>query len=147
MDELSPEEHYARLARVYLGSPTNKYYQPRLEIEEGRARLEIDVREDFYHAATAVHGSHYFKCLDDAAFFAVNSLVRDVFILTATFTVHLLRPVSTGTLVAEGQVVNVSKRMFWADSVLHDAEGRQLGRGNGTFLRSRIPLSPEIGYR
>ena len=147
MQELTPEEHYARLVRTCLDCPTNEYYRPRLHIEEGRARMEVDVREDLFHAANAVHGSHYFKCLDDAAFFAANSLVRDVFLLTASFTVNLMRPVSAGTLIAEGRVVNVSKRMFWADSVLRDAEGRQLGRGTGTFLRSQIPLSPEIGYR
>ncbi|MDA1265151.1 MAG: PaaI family thioesterase [Planctomycetota bacterium] len=147
MHELAPEEHYRRLARVYLGSPTNEYYRPRIEISEGAAHLEIDVREDLYHAATAVHGSHYFKCLDDSAFFAVNSLVRDVFVLTATFTVHLMRPISSGTLVAEGRVVNASKRMFWAESVLRSSEGRQLARGNGTFMRSQIPLDERIGYR
>ena len=146
MDELSPEEHYARLARAYVRAPTNEHYQPRMEITEGRARLEIDVRPDLHHAASAVHGSHYFKCLDDAAFFAVNSLVRDVFVLTASFTVHLMRPITEGVLVAEGEVVNRSTRLYWAESVLRDGEGRQLGRGNGTFMRSQIPLSPAIGY-
>lgn len=147
MDELPDQEHFARLVRTYLGSPTNEYYRPRLQIEEGRTRLEIDARQELFHAAGAVHGSHYFKLLDDAAFFAVNSLVRDVFVLTATFTVHLMRPVSDGVLVAEGEVVNTSRRFFWAESVLRDEQGRQLARGNGTFVRSQIPLGPEIGYR
>jgi hypothetical protein len=35
------------------------------------------VRPDFFHAAHAVHGSVYFKALDDAAFFAVASLVQE----------------------------------------------------------------------
>lgn len=144
--ELSLEEHCARLAKVYLGSPTNEYYRPRISISEGAAHLEIDVREDFYHASTAVHGSHYFKCLDDSAFFAVNSLVRDVFVLTATFQVNLMRPISSGTLIAEGKVVNASKRLFSAESVLRDSEGRQLARGSGTFMRSQIPLDERIGY-
>ena len=147
MSELPTQEHYQRLARTYLNSPTNRIYQPRLHIEEGRAQLEIDVKRDFFHAAGAVHGSHYFKCLDDASFFAVNSLVADVFVLTSNFTVHLMRPISAGTLVAEGLVVNQSKRLFWAESVLRDSEGRQLARGNGTFMRSQIPLTPDIGYR
>jgi uncharacterized protein (TIGR00369 family) len=147
MQQLEPEEHYSRLVRTYLNSPTNAYYQPRLEVSEGRAHLEIDVRQELHHAASAVHGSHYFKALDDAAFFAVNSLVRDVFVLTATFTVNLMRPIAEGVLVAEGQVVHASKRMFWAESVLRDGQGRQLARGSGTFMRSRITLGPEIGYR
>lgn len=138
--------HHEKLVRVYLSAPTNAWYRPRMTVTEGRARIAIDVREELFHSAGAVHGSHYFKLLDDAAFFAVNSLVPDVFVLTVTFTVHLMRPVSSGTLVAEGEVVNRSARLFWADSVLRDGEGRQLGRGNGTFVRSKIALGPEIGY-
>ncbi len=147
MQDLPPDEHYARLVRTYLDSPTNAYYKPRLHIEEGSARLEIDVRKELFHAADAVHGSHYFKALDDSAFFAVNSLVTDVFVLTATFTVNLMRPISSGVLIAEGRVVNSSARLFSAESVLCDEGGRQLARGSGTFMRSRIRLSPEIGYR
>lgn len=139
--------HYERLARVYLSSPTNEYYRPKIEIERGRARIVIEARPDMHHAASAVHGSHLFKLLDDAAFFAANSLVPDVFVLTATFTTHFLRPVAEGPLTAEGEVVQSSRRMLWADSVLRDASGRQLARGNGTFMPSRIPLGPEIGYR
>ena len=147
MDEIPASEHYARLVRTYLSAPTNDYYRPRLAIEEGRTTLEVDARDELFHSAGAVHGSHYFKLLDDSAFFAVNSLVRDVFVLTVTFTVNLMRPVSSGVLTAEGQVVNKSRRLFWAESVLRDEAGRQLARGSGTFVRSQIPLDPQIGYR
>jgi hypothetical protein len=27
-----------------------------------------------------------------------------------------------------------------------DGEGKELGRGTGTFVKSEIPFSPEIGY-
>ena len=39
------------------------------------------------HAAGAVHGSYYFKVLDDACYFAANSLVSDVFVLTVSFVI------------------------------------------------------------
>jgi acyl-coenzyme A thioesterase PaaI-like protein len=42
-------------------------------------------------------GSVYFKMLDDAAFFAVNSIVEDVFVYTVSLNVQLLRPVASGT--------------------------------------------------
>ncbi len=46
--------------------------------------------------------SVYFKALDDAAFFAANSVVEDVFVLTTNFNIQLLRTVTEGTLIATG---------------------------------------------
>ena len=56
--------------------------------------------------------------LDDAAFFAANSLERDVFVLTTSFTTYLTRPVSSGTLRSVGRVVNRNKSQFIAEAVL-----------------------------
>jgi hypothetical protein len=30
--------------------------------------------------------------------------------------------------------------------VVLDSEGEELGRGTGTFVKTEIPLSPEMGY-
>ena len=35
-----------------------------------------------FHTAGAAHGTLFFKMLDDAAFYAANSLVTDRFLLT-----------------------------------------------------------------
>jgi uncharacterized protein (TIGR00369 family) len=106
----------------------------------------MEVRRDFYHAANAAHGALYFKALDDAAFFAVNSLVADVFVLTVSLNAYLIRPVSEGEIRAVGQVVHRSRRMYVAESQLYDSADREIARGSGTFVPSDIPLSPEIGY-
>lgn len=66
--------------------------------------------------------------------------------LTSGFNIHMTRPVSAGELRAVGQVVHSSGRLILAEAVLTDAEGRQLARGSGTFQRSHIELSPELGY-
>jgi uncharacterized protein (TIGR00369 family) len=105
------------------------------------------VRPDFFHAAQAVHGSVYFKALDDATFFAASSLVHDVFVLTAAFNLVLLRPVSEGILSGTGRVVHRSKRLLIADGVLVDGDGKEIARGTGTFLPSTIRLSDDLGYR
>lgn len=105
------------------------------------------MRPDFYHAADAVHGSVYFKALDDAAFFAVNSLVQEYFVLTTAFNVYLLRPVTEGVLRAEGVVTSTSKNLYVADAVLYVGEHRQVGRGSGTFMRSKIRLDSVETYR
>ena len=103
--------------------------------------------ERFWHAASAVHGSVYFKMLDDAAFFAANSLVEDVFVLTASFNTYFLRPVSRGRIRSQGRVISRSRRLVIAEAQLFDDEDREIGRGSGSFMPSRIELTEELGYR
>lgn len=84
--------------------------------------------------------------IDDAAFFAVNSRVPDVFVLTVSFTVQFARPVSSGLVRARGRVLHGGARLFHAESDLVDAAGALLGHGTGVFSRSAIPLDPRVGY-
>ena len=143
---MTKEEHYRKLERMYASAPVNEYSAPTMRVSEGRAEVTIPVRRDFFHAAGAVHGAVYFKALDDAAFFAVNSLVDDVFVLTVSFNVYLTRLISEGEMKATGQVVHRSRRFFVAESALVDSDGREIARGSGTFMPSTIPLSPKVGY-
>ncbi len=131
---------------MYASAPINEYFRPRLTVREGQAEISIPVRPEFFHAAHAVHGSVCFKALDDAAFFAVNSLVTDVFVLTVSYNIYLTRPVTAGVMAAVGRVVSRSRNLFIADAELADDRGRGVGRGSGSFMRSTIRLSPSVGY-
>ena len=144
--DLPDEEHYRKLERMYASAPINAFFRPQMRVSEGEAVVTTTVRRDFFHAANAAHGAFYFKMLDDAAFFAVNSLVTDVFLLTVSLNAYLLKSVSEGEIEALGRVVHRSRRLFVAESQLVDSEGRQIARGSGTFVPSDIRLSPEIGY-
>ncbi|WP_233571930.1 PaaI family thioesterase [Halosegnis longus] len=138
--------HYEKLERMYLSSPTSEDYDADIDITEGEATVTVPVQEKQFHAAGGVHGSVYFKVLDDAAFFAVNSLIEDVFVLTTNFNVHLTRPVSEGEIRAEGRVVNENPRQLIGEAVAYDDDGNQIARGSGTFAKSNSELRPEIGY-
>jgi uncharacterized protein (TIGR00369 family) len=143
---MSDEAHWRALERVYLKAPTNVYYAPTIRIGNAESEIRIEVRADFYHAAHAVHGSVYFKLLDDAAFFAANSLVPEAFVLTSEFTVHLLQPVTEGILVSKGKVLNASSRHFVAESQLYNADGELIAHGIGTFVRSKFDVTVSAGY-
>ncbi len=104
------------------------------------------MEEAHYHAAGAAHGTVYFKMLDDAAFYAANSMVPDVFVLTTQFNLFLTRPVTAGVLCAVGQWVSGTRRVLIAESRLLTADGEEVARGQGTFMRSRIPLASLPGY-
>ncbi|WP_309642613.1 PaaI family thioesterase [Flavobacterium sp.] len=141
--------HYQKLERMYLSAPVNTeiYNGITIEVSDEKAQLTLKVQDKFFHAAHAIHGSVYFKMLDDAAFFAVNSIVKDVFVYTVSFNIQLLRPVSNGLIKAVGEVKFKSKNLFIADAILYDEKGRAVGRGSGNFMKSKIELTEEIGYK
>jgi len=141
------DEHHRRLERMYLSAPANEYFRPEIRIDDGRAEVRLLVRPDFFHAASAVHGSVYFKLLDDATFFAASSLVDDVFVLTASFNIYFLRPVSSGVMTARGTIVSKSTRILIGEGVLVDSDDREIARGTGTFMPSRVPLDERLGYK
>jgi uncharacterized protein (TIGR00369 family) len=141
------DEHYRRLERMYLAAPANEYFRPEIRIGEGTAEVRIAVRTDFFHAASAVHGSVYFKLLDDSTFFAASALVEDVFVLTASFNIYFLRPVSAGVMTAKGRVVSRSSRLIIGEGIITDDEGREVARGSGTFMPSKVKLDDRLGYR
>jgi uncharacterized protein (TIGR00369 family) len=139
--------HWRALEGLYASAPINSKFESRLEItQEARARITFDVSPDVFHAAGAAHGTIYFKMLDDAAFYAANTLVTDRFLLTTSFNLQFLRPIREGRVTAEGRWVSGRKRVFVAESRLIDGDGEEVGRGTGTFMRSHIPLASLPGY-
>ncbi len=143
---MSQSQHFKKLENMYASAPINEIFKPVMEVNESKAVIEIARSEKYHHAAGGVHGSVYFKMLDDAAFFAANSLETEFYVLTTSFTTYLTRPVSQGKLRAVGKVVNQNKSQFIAESVVYDGQGNEIGRGNGIFVRSKIKLTDSKGY-
>ncbi|OBX20008.1 thioesterase [Erythrobacter sp. QSSC1-22B] len=141
------DTHYRALERLYGAAPINAKFASSLDIlGEGSARITFDVTEASYHAAGAAHGTIYFKMLDDAAFYAANTLATDRFLLTTSFNLHFTKPVRAGRVVAEGRWISGRRRVLVAEARLVDGTGEEIGRGTGTFMRSRIALSSLPGY-
>ena len=144
----SESAHFRALESLYAAAPINNLFPSRLEITDaGIARIIFDLDERHFHAAGAVHGTSYFKMLDDAAFYAANSLVTDRFLLTTAFNLLFTKPLKAGRVIAEGRWVSGRRRVFVGDARLIDADGDEAARGTGTFMRSRIPLADLPGYR
>jgi len=143
------EDHYRKLEKMYLAAPVNKqlYKGISITISNEKAELALTVESKFFHAANAIHGSVYFKMLDDAAFFAVNSIVTDVFVYTVSLNVQLLRPVAIGIIRSFGELKFKSQNLFIADSTLLDEHQKLVGRASGNFMKSKIMLTEEIGYK
>ena len=141
------QAHFRALESLYAQAPINRFFESTLRIEgEGVARIGFSIDERYFHAGGAAHGTSYFKMLDDAAFYACNSLVSDRFLLTTAFNLLLTKPLKAGPVVAEGRWISGKRRVFVGEARLVDAEGEEVTRGTGTFMRSRIPLATLPGY-
>jgi uncharacterized protein (TIGR00369 family) len=139
--------HWRALESLYRSAPINALFASDLTITgEGASRIAFEIDSRCYHAAGAAHGTIYFKMLDDAAFYAANTLVTDRFLLTTSFNLHFSRPLRQGPVIAEGRWISGRRRVLVAEARLVDAEGEEIGRGTGTFMRSRIALSSLDGY-
>lgn len=93
-----------------------------------------------------VHGAICFFALDNAAMLAANSVVADRVVFTTSFTTKILLPAREGQMRAEGWVVQQRMDLVDVEATVFNDEGAEIGRGRGTFTRSRTGLGPEIGY-
>lgn len=143
------EAHYRKLERMYLSANINTqiFDTTTCKISDGEAEIRLTVVPKYFHALNAMHGSIYFKLLDDAAFFAVNSVVKDAFVLTKSFEIHFKRPVVEGRVLAKGKLLSNEGEVFFAKSELLDEAGKVVGYGQGEFVKSKVALAPEIGYK
>ena len=144
---MKAEEHYQKLERLYHTANIQDFYNgSEISVSCERAEITLPLAPKFYHGAQAIHGSVYFKLLDDAAYFAVASIIQDVFIVTTSFQLNLLRPADSGTIKAVGTVRSKAKNFFIAEAILYNEKGKEIAFGNGQFLKTDQPLEKLDGY-
>ena len=138
-------EHFKALENMYLAAPVNEYYQPKIKVSDSESEISIILQNSMHHSAGAVHGSVYFKLMDDSAFFAANSLEKEFFVLTSSFTTYLLKPVIDGELKAIGKVVSKTRSQWIVESVVYNSD-LEVARGSGVFVRGKYLLNQAKGY-
>ena len=138
--------HFQCLIGLYRAAPINGFYQPEMQLEERIARIEIETKEKMHHTLGFIHGSVYFKMLDDAAYFAAQTTEREHFLLTSDFRIDLIRPFQLGRIVATGTVQHVGKKDILAHSELRCSKGKLLATGVGKFTRSTWLLAKQEAY-
>jgi uncharacterized protein (TIGR00369 family) len=143
------KSHFEKLERMYLQANVNTmiFDTTTCVISEGYSEIGLKISKKYFHALGAIHGSVYFKLLDDSSFFAVNSIVEDVFVLTTSFNINLIRPANSGLLKAIGEIKYKSRDLFVAESTLYNEDGKAIAFGTGNFSKSKIRLTENIGYK
>jgi uncharacterized protein (TIGR00369 family) len=130
----------ARLAFVREFAASSPYYQAMgmslAELAEGRAVLRVQVQPAQLNADGIVHGGVLPAIADGAMGNALRTLHGAAAqVLTAEVHLHYLRPVTGGSLLAEGRVVQSGRRVSFAEVELRDeATGKPVARGSGVFV-------------
>ena len=107
------------------------------EVEVGRAVITGKTSPDYCNPNGSIHGSWAAAVLDSCMGSSVHSMLPEgVGFTVVEFKIDFVRPVTvdTGTVKAEGKVVNVGKRVGIADGILRDSKDRILARGTTTCL-------------
>jgi uncharacterized protein (TIGR00369 family) len=132
------ENHFRRLEQLFLLAPVQQQFKHlTIHIRQGYAEISYPVVSDFFHGGGSLHGAAYFKLLDDAAYFAAASLVNDRFLLTASYDIRLLAPVTSGILTAIGTCASAEGRTIYASSTLQNEQGVTVAAGEGRFQRGK----------
>ena len=130
----------ARLGYVREFAATSPYYQAMgmelAELAEGRALLRVTIQPSQLNADGIVHGGVLPAIADGAMGNPLRTLHGDAAqVLTAEVHLHYLRPVSSGSLLADGRVVQSGRRLSFAEVEIRDeASGKAVARGSGTFV-------------
>lgn len=141
------DNHFDKLRLMYLTAPIHNFYTDiDIRIDDKKSVITLPINEKYFHAGMSLHGSVYFKLLDDAAYFACQSVVNDFFLLTAQFTIDLKRPVTGGLLTATGFLKEINDSDYIGSSVLINEQGKICAEGKGIFKKSKTGLNDLPGY-
>ena len=128
---------YDRLVKMYLDAPIQKLYPGiDLKVTHHGAMITLPAGKSFHHAGNSMHGSVYFRLLDDACYFAAMSVVEDCFLLTKNFNIDFIRPHVEGIITARAQLIEEKDGLFFCEGELHNDAGKLIAKGRGVFVKT-----------
>ena len=140
------KKHFDNIINCYGNAPINQIFNPKMKLNLGECEIEMKISKKFHHSANSLHGSIYFKMLDDAAWGASNTYIDDVFLFTYNFNIYLTKPVSSGIIISKGKVIDKKDGKIKAKSILYDSKNNEIARGDGLFMKSKYLLKDAIGF-
>jgi len=108
-----------------------------VDVQEGLVTFEGTPGEHAYNPIGSVHGGYAATLLDSACGCAVHSMLKpNQTYTTLELKVSYLKAMSkdTGPVRAEGRVVNIGRRVGFAEATLKDARGKVYATATSTLL-------------
>ena len=83
--------------------------------------IYLDVRDELKQNQGVVHGGAIASLIDTASAFAILAVLQETEQVTTTdLTIHYLRPVTSGRMVAQGKIVRAGTRRFVVSVEVHN---------------------------
>jgi len=105
-------------------------------VEEGRAVLSVEVREELKQLQGVMHGGAIASLIDTAVAFAIvgASEPEDRF-TTVEMKVNYLSAIRAGRVTAEARLIRDGRRIIVAECDVFDDKGRLAAKGLLTYIR------------
>ncbi len=109
------------------------------EWKQGFARLDMPVRDEHRNTVGYLHGGVIASLLDIAGAVAGSYGVSNEMVsITINMTCNFMSPLRSQSVVAEGELVRVTKNLFFAQSKLIDPDNNRLcATATGTYKRQQ----------
>ncbi len=105
-------------------------------IEQGRARLSLEVNQQHLQLAGIMHGGAIATLVDTAVAFAIVGASKPgARFTTIEMKVNYLRPISKGRVVADAKLIRDGRRIVVSDCDVFDSEGNLAAKGLVTYMR------------
>lgn len=111
--------------------------------KQGFTRIEMPVRTEHRNTVGYLHGGVIASLLDIAGAVAGSYGISNEFVsVTINLNCNFMSPHTAATAVAEGELVRITKSMFFCQAKLFDPENKRLcATATGTYKRqARAPL-------
>ncbi len=110
-----------------------------LEIEDGSATIELEVRDDLRQAQGLLHGGATATLIDTATGFATSTLIeRGQRFSTIDLTVHYMRPVTEGIIRCKANVIRNGRRIVTLDAEALSDSGKQVATALTTYMKQSV---------
>jgi uncharacterized protein (TIGR00369 family) len=128
-----------RIADLETGSYWRLVGMRTIADSEGKTQLIMDVHDNLKQYYGNVHGGVIAGLLDSSIAVAVNEVLSsDEGASTIEMKINYLRPVSKGTLRAEGRVIQKGRKIVVGHGEIKENEGNLVAVGTATFMISQL---------
>jgi uncharacterized protein (TIGR00369 family) len=121
----------------YINHPMHKPLNMSVALKEKSAKITMSVHSSVLNFVGILHGSIYFKLMDDACFFAVIATNQSSFVVTSNMTVNYIKPVSEGMIITHASVITKRGRLYLCESHITNLEGSILAHATGSFIEPK----------
>ena len=137
---MSEQDLEMRLAFVRTFAQTSPYYKSMgmtlAEVDDRHVVLRVEIQAQHLNADGIVHGGVLPAIADGAMGNALRTIGGEgAQVFTAEVNLQYLRPVTGGTLLADGRVVQAGRRLSFAEVEIRDEKsGKAHARATGVFV-------------